>query len=126
NDAGGHKFWTTATYTEAGYTQPPAGIDVVISGHVHLAEVLVFSEESRRPVQLIAGNGGTSLDWMETGTFTGADVGDETREVGYRYQEFGFVGLERTDTSWVATVRLIDGSVPLTCLLVDKAAACLP
>ena len=125
-DAGAYTEWTTATYTEAGYAQPPAAIDIVISGHVHMSELLMFTEESGRPVQVISGNGGTSLESMDTAVVTGSDVGDETLVEGRRYREFGFVGMERVDTGWVITAPMVDGSTPLSCLTIDTAAACIP
>jgi hypothetical protein len=117
--------WTTATYTDAGYLQPPAAFDLVIAGHVHMAQVLTFTEESGRPVELIAGNSGTSVE-METAVLTGSDIGDETLVRGWRYAGFGFVGLERVDTGWVATLPMLDGTTPLTCLITDAAVACVP
>ena len=38
----------------------PKGIDMIFSGHTHVFELLSFS--GQRPVQLVAGNGGTNLD----------------------------------------------------------------
>lgn len=125
-DGGSYTEWTTATYTDAGYLQPPEAIDMVISGHAHLAELLVFTEESGRPVQVVAGNSGTNLESMDTGVFTASDVGDETLIEGRRYREFGFIGLERVDTGWVLIASMIDGTVPVSCLVIETAAACIP
>jgi len=117
--------WTTATYVGAGYEQPPAAIDMVISGHIHLAEILEFTEASGRPVQVIAGNSGTNLESMDSGVYTGTDVGDDTLLRGMRYHEFGFVGLERVDTGWVVTMPMVDGSTPVSCLVVGRDPACV-
>ncbi|HYH11937.1 MAG TPA: metallophosphoesterase [Thermomicrobiales bacterium] len=122
----GQTEWTTSTYTGAGYEQPPTEIDMVVSGHVHLAEVLEFTEASGRPVQVIAGNSGTNLESMDSGVFTGSEVGDETLIQGLRYREFGFVGLELVDTGWVITMPMVDGSTPVSCLVVGRDAACVP
>jgi hypothetical protein len=123
--SGGHMEWTTASYTDAGYAEPPAAFDLVIAGHVHMAQVLTFTEASGRPTELIAGNSGTAVE-MENGVFTGADIGDDALARGWRYAEFGFTGLERIDTGWVATLPMADGTVPLTCLITVASAACVP
>jgi hypothetical protein len=123
--SGGHIEWTTATYTGAGYLQPPPAFDVVLAGHVHMGQVLTFTAESGRPVELIAGHGGTSLE-METGVFTGADIGDESMARGWRWAEFGFIGMERVDTGWVATTPMLNGTTALSCLIMETAVACAP
>lgn len=86
----------------------------------------MFTEESGRPVQVVAGNSGTSLESMDTGVFTGSDVGDEALVEGRRYREFGFIGLDKTDTGWVLTAPMVDGTTPVSCLIIDTAAACIP
>jgi predicted phosphodiesterase len=117
--------WSVATFTAAGYEQPPAGIDLVIAGHVHMAQVLTFTEESGRPAVIVAGNSGTSVE-MTTTEVTGDDLGDETLVRGWRWAEYGFTGLERVDTGWVVTLPMIAGTVPLSCLMTDAAVACVP
>jgi hypothetical protein len=117
--------WTTATFREAGYLQPHTGIDLILAGHVHMAQLLWFTEGSELPAEIVAGNGGTMLEWFEDGAFTGEDLGDETLIEGLRYKHFGFVTLEQVDVGWVATVRMIDGTQPASCLVADKTMACV-
>ncbi len=117
--------WTTATYTDAGYLQPPAAFRMVIAGHVHMGQMLTFTAESGRPLELIAGNSGTQLE-MENGVFTGRDVGDDTLVSGWRWAEFGFIGIEHVDTGWVATMHLLDGRTPLSCFVTGSGSACVP
>lgn len=117
--------WTTASYTDAGYLAPPAAIDLVIAGHVHMSQVLTFTGESGRPVELIVGNSGTSLE-METATVTGSDLDDEALVRGWRFADFGFGGLERVDTGWVVTLPMLDGTTPLSCLAAAGSVACVP
>ncbi len=124
-DEGGYMEWTTATYTDAGWLQPPAAFEMVIAGHIHMGQVLTFTEASGRPFELIVGNSGTSVEF-ETATLTGADVGDDTLAEGWRFAEYGFGGLERVDTGWVVTMPMLDGTVPVSCLVTARAAVCVP
>ena len=124
-DEGGYMVWTTATYTDAGWVEPPAVFDMVIAGHIHMGQVLTFTEESGRPFELIVGNSGTSVEF-ETATLTGADVGDDALVEGWRFAEYGFGGLERVDTGWVVTMPMVDGTVPVSCLVTAASAACVP
>ncbi len=123
-DEGGYMEWTTATYTDAGWLQPPAAFEMVIAGHIHMGQVLTFTAESGRPFELIIGNSGTSVEF-ETATLGGADVGDETLVEGWRFAEYGFGGLERVDTGWVVTMPMIDGTVPVSCLVTESSASCV-
>lgn len=117
--------WTTATFVEAGFSQPPAMIDLVIAGHVHMAEMLQFATESGKPVTLIVGNAGTALDQFGGTKLSGADIGDETLVTGIRYALHGFTSLEQTDAGWVASVHAVDESVAMSCLIDRKQTACL-
>jgi hypothetical protein len=105
--------------------EPSSAIDLEIAGHEHMAQELSVTEASGRQTELIAGNSGTAVE-MENGVFTGADIGDDALARGWRYAEFGFTGLERIDTGWVATLPMADGTVPLTCLITAGSAACVP
>jgi hypothetical protein len=116
--------WTTATYTAAGYAQPPDAIELVLAGHVHMAQLLQFTEESGRPLIVVAGNAGTQLEWFDAGTFTGGDLGDDALIEGVRYKEHGFVGFELGETGWTVSVNMIDGTVPATCLISGKTLDC--
>jgi hypothetical protein len=117
--------WTTATFTEAGYAPPPAAIELVISGHVHMAQSLSFTPESGRPVELIVGNSGTLLEWFEGGTFTGADLGDPALIEGVRFKYHGFTTLEAVGAGWVATAHALGGTALQSCLIVAKSLACV-
>jgi len=67
-----HPFWGMRTDAAAGKPAPvsptleeawerasPKGIDLILSGHVHLFELLSY--DHGRPTQLVAGDGGTNL-----------------------------------------------------------------
>ena len=58
-----HPFWRAAVISPlaaAWDRAAPKGIELVVSGHYHLFELLGFDQN--RPPQLIAGDGGTTLD----------------------------------------------------------------
>jgi hypothetical protein len=116
--------WTTATYTEAGFAQPPAAIGLVLAGHVHMAQLLQFTEESGRPVEIIAGNAGTLLESFDAGTFSGSDLGDDALIEGVRYKQHGFTALERVEEGWRVSFQMIDGAVAASCLISGKTLDC--
>jgi hypothetical protein len=117
--------WSTATYDQAGFSKQSSAFDLVIAGHVHMAQLVWFTPESQRAPQLIAGGGGTQLDDFESGMFDGASLGDPTLEEGWRWHAFGFMTLQPIDNGFVAGVQLLDESSPATCLSVGPQLTCL-
>jgi predicted phosphodiesterase len=117
--------WSTATYDQAGFSQQSAAFDLVIAGHVHMAQLLWFTPESQRAPQLIAGGGGTQLDTFDSGYFDGSTLGDPDIDEGWRWRAFGFVTIQPIDNGYVAGVRLLDGSIPATCLTIGAEFTCL-
>ncbi len=117
--------WSTATYDQAGFSQQSAAFDQVIAGHVHMAQLVWFTPESQRAPQLIAGGGGTELDNFESGMFDGSTLGDPDIEQGWRWRDFGFMTIQPIDNGYVAGVRLLDGSIPATCLTIGAGFTCL-
>jgi Calcineurin-like phosphoesterase len=106
-----HPFWgmrtdgptgkplaVTPTLEEAWEGAPPQGISLVLSGHVHLFELLSFA--GARPVQLVAGDGGTQLaNPIETSIqgvalHGGAVVASESQH------QFGYTLLTRHRANW--------------------------
>jgi hypothetical protein len=92
-----HPFWLitgengvpqTVPLQEAWARVPRLGVDLVLSGHVHIFAVLSF--DTTRPVQIVAGNGGTILNMrlreaVDGRSLNGATIlSSETREAwGY-------------------------------------------
>lgn len=118
--------WSTATYNASGFAKQSAAFDLVLAGHVHMSQLLWFTPESKRAPQLVAGDGGTELDDMATGMFDGASLSDPELVEGWRWQDFGFMTIQPIDSGFVAGVRLLDGSMPATCLSVGPELTCLP
>lgn len=114
----------TDTFEAATEDKLPANIDLVISGHIHLAELFVFASASERPTQLIVGNSGTALDKNVTATLDGQALDDAALETGKTLEQFGFLTLESTSDGWIATEHGQDGTQGSTCTLRAKRATC--
>jgi hypothetical protein len=117
-------FRTNPTLQAASDNRLPVGIQLVLSGHIHLWEALTFADG--RPPQVVVGNGGTRLDPALTIALAGLDVGDTTVAAGSAVHEWGFMTLERTDGGWLATLRDVEGGALLACTLADRDLACAP
>ncbi|HEU5434237.1 MAG TPA: metallophosphoesterase, partial [Thermomicrobiales bacterium] len=105
---------TDKTFQNISGSRLPAGIAVVLSGHIHLAEALLFNNDSGRPTQLISGNGGTLEDPGRTGAFAGAILGDPNVQVGFVGADFGWMTLVTDGDRLTATARALDGSAQFT------------
>jgi hypothetical protein len=114
----------TETFDEAIDDVLPESITLVVSGHIHLAEILDFKDGSGRPTQLVIGNGGTELDQNTTASLTGMQLDDVELDFAETIERFGFLTLEPVDAGWVASERGVDGSIGISCLLHGKSAAC--
>lgn len=114
----------TETFAEAIADDLPAAITLVLSGHIHLAEILDFRDGSGRPTQIVVGNSGTELDRNITASLTGMELKDVELDFAETVERFGFLTLEPVDPGWVASERGVDGSIGISCLLQGKSAAC--
>ena len=117
-------FRTNPTLEAASDNRLPAGIQLVVSGHLHTWEALTFADG--RPPQLVAGNAGTSLDPPITTPLAGLAVGATTVATGITRHEWGFTTFERNDTGWLATLRDVQGAPLLACTLAGRDLACAP
>ncbi len=118
--------WSTATYNATGFSEQSAVWDLVLAGHVHQAQLVWFTPESKRAPQVIAGGGGTELDTFESGMFDSTTLDDPDLSQGWRWRAFGFVTIQPIDDGYVAGVELLDEPSPATCLSVGHQFACLP
>jgi hypothetical protein len=100
----------------------PAGVEAVLSGHVHLFELLGFGQD--RPPQLVVGNSGTELDPAVTTPLAGLEIGGATVAVGETLDEFGFATLDASDGGWTFRMRALDGDVRVTCEIEGTRVAC--
>ncbi len=112
-----HPFWGLRTDASDGKPAPvtptleaawdsaaPQGISLALSGHIHLFELLSY--EKSRPVQVVAGDGGTKLDEsVRDGAVNGASIHGQTVLMGESEHLFGYTLFTRRGQSWSLTLR---------------------
>lgn len=122
-DKGGKEFdGLNETLQAASGNELSPDIDLSVSGHVHLAEVLDFAGD--RQSQIIVGTGGTELDDEITAQLVGADVAGETVERATVNSLFGYMTFKRSAKGWLMRIRAVDGSVLNRCVVQGIDATC--
>jgi hypothetical protein len=96
-----------ATLQEASQNTLPPGVQLVLTGHVHLAEVLSF--DGGRPPQMVAGIGGTLLLPEIDADVVGRDVAGAVLTAATITSGHGFITFEPRRQGWAATIRDVDG-----------------
>jgi len=104
----------------------PAGIDVLLSGHVHLWEQTSFATD--HPTQIVAGIGGTAEDIVPLPA-TPPDMmpapGARVEHMSSWIDGFGFMTMERTGAdTWHVIVHDRDGKEKTTCEIVGRKSQC--
>jgi hypothetical protein len=113
----------SALHPEALY---PPNVQALLSGHVHLFEVVTFA--TPQPPQFVTGNGG---DWLDTplrlplppgttpapGAVVAAIVASN---------RFGFMTMERDGARWRMVAHDVRGVPMTTCTLSERRAVCDP
>ncbi|HET7031795.1 MAG TPA: metallophosphoesterase [Casimicrobiaceae bacterium] len=104
----------------------PPNVQALLSGHVHLFEVVTFA--TPQPPQFVTGNGG---DWIDTplpvplppGTTPapGAVVAGIVAS-----NRFGFMTIERDGARWRMIAHDVRGSPMTSCTLSERRATCDP
>jgi hypothetical protein len=117
-------YRTNPTLEAASGNALPLGVQLVLSGHIHIWEALTFADG--RPPQMVAGNAGTLLDPLPSGSLDGLAIAGTTVARGTARQEWGFTTLERTEGGWLATLRDVAGAPLLTCAVADRDLSCGP
>jgi hypothetical protein len=105
----------------------PPGVDVLLSGHVHVWEDISF--DGVYPAQFVAGFSGTQEDIVP---LPDAIPADETPAPGATVKAFsswvdgfGYMTMERkTADRWIVQVRDTAGAVVNTCVIVGKKSKC--
>jgi hypothetical protein len=105
----------------------PPNVDLLLSGHIHLWEMVSFS--SRHPAQFIAGFSGTQEDTVPLPAAAPADTapapGAVVQAMSSWIEGFGFMTLERAGSDrWRAQVRDVNGAVLNTCEIAGSKASC--
>ncbi|MFO1412519.1 MAG: metallophosphoesterase family protein [Burkholderiales bacterium] len=103
----------------------PPGVDAVLSGHVHMMQIVAYA--TAQPPTFIAGNGGTQLVPLFT------DIKDipppyrkATMSQFLQAETFGFMTMERSGAGWTVTGYDQHGNVLTTCAAAARKAACTP
>jgi hypothetical protein len=110
----------TPTLQEAWQRAAPKGISLVLSGHVHLFELLSF--DCDRPVQLVAGDGGTNMAAPLQDTMKGIAVQGATVVASESQRQFGYTMLTRNGSSWRLTLKNRSRDALLRCLVPSGGA----
>jgi len=95
--------------TEAWEKAPPKGVDLIVSGHTHLFELLTF--DSGRPTQLIAGDGGTDMANALPEKIAGLKLRGATLLSGQDAHEFGYTAFTKSADGWRLALTSTSGRV---------------
>jgi hypothetical protein len=135
-----HPFWGFRTDENGGQAAPapisaplsaawdrafpggrPSGITMILSGHVHLFELLNFDT---RPPQLVAGDGGTMLAGALPQSLDGIAVEGGAMVSGQSRHEFGYTVLRRSGSKWKLSLTNAQGHTLAACTIDKQHAAC--
>jgi Calcineurin-like phosphoesterase len=100
----------------------PHGIELVLSGHLHIFELLSFIDE--RPPQLVVGSGGTELDKKINRALDGTAIGDATVRHGRSEHRFGFLMITPQPGGSTATFFSPEGKPRFKCALTSTSVRC--
>ena len=104
----------------------PPNVQALLSGHVHLFEVVTFA--TPQPTQFVAGNGG---DWIDTPLPVplppGTTPAPGTVVAGLvASNRFGFMTMERDGARWRMVAHDVRGAPMMRCVLFERRASCNP
>ncbi len=111
-----------ATLQAAIGNYPLSGLELILSGHIHLFEAIRFLDEG--PSQLVAGNSGAALTKLP-GEIAGVQVGGRTIRDAVTIREFGYMTLEKSaDHEWDVIAHDMNGKVLKQCSSQGASVAC--
>jgi len=101
------------------------GINLVLSAHIHLFELLNF--EGGRQSQFVIGISGTEFDPPVTEPLAGVEIGGATiAEAFVLNNQFGFALMELQGDVWQVSIRDVSGEELLACEVDGALATCFP
>ncbi|MBV8845222.1 MAG: metallophosphoesterase [Bryobacterales bacterium] len=116
----------TVTLQQAWEKAAPQGIDMVLSGHTHLFEVLSYG--GTRPVQIVAGDGGTKLSDPIPAQVNGMDIHGVVVAESENRQAFGYTLFTRQGAGWEMRLTSPDKDSGrhnlVTCQIQGREAKC--
>jgi Calcineurin-like phosphoesterase len=98
------------------------GVDMIVSGHVHMFTALSYGPA--RPVQLIVGDGGTDPNVAWSGDRIRQEPVDGMTAHIYEVQRYGYTVMDRVKGGWRAKVYAVDDSVMAQCRFHGREATC--
>ncbi len=117
-------FRDNPTLQAASQSTLPSDVQLVLSGHIHLLELLSYS--GGRPPQFAVGNGGTLLDHTISTPLSGLEIAGATVATGIVIDQFGFLTMEQSGREWIVTARDVNGAPRITCTLRGANLTCSP
>ena len=101
---------------------PPKGIDLVLSGHIHLWEALSLK---KRPPQFVLGSGSTELAREITKKLDGRPIGGTTVRAATTDHRFGYTMFKpKSDGGWEATFHDTKGEKKIACTVEPPELTC--
>lgn len=100
----------------------PKGIGMVLSGHTHVFELLSYG--GARPLQIVAGDAGTSLDKGVPRRVNGAEIYGVMVEQSAGEDEFGYSFLSKSGDRWTLSLRTPEKKELLNCTIESGKAKC--
>jgi len=128
-----HPFWGFTT-TDAGprpvslglqaawLKARPAGIDLVVSGHVHLFELLSFDGDL--PPALVVGDGGTNLAMPAHTKLNGVQLANAKILAATTEHDSGYTIMDRVEGGWRVTLRNVQGRPLAECSIPGRDTSC--
>ena len=100
-----------------------AGIQMIVSGHIHHFASYDFGPA--RPAQLVAGTGGdVGEDAESTRPRSGTPRIDGLSAEAFSFGQYGYLLLERSGSDWTGVFRDLDDKPVATCRLHERRLAC--
>jgi hypothetical protein len=100
----------------------PAGLDMVLSGHVH--DFTNYDFGASRPAQLVVGEGGDAKDTISQSVTQGIDLDGVRIRQALAIAEYGYVVLHRVSQGWTGTVYSTADQVLARCRLHGRDVTC--
>jgi hypothetical protein len=100
----------------------PAGLDLVLSGHVH--DFMAYNFGPSRPAQLVVGESGDELDDIAQPIHPGVVLDSMAARRAMGFAEYGYMVLERVGRGWAGTVYSLADHVLARCTLMRRELVC--